>query len=219
MSAKSEGAGPASQWGSRPHRGWLAVVTMVLALSLIVVSRPALAAMPSYGSARAAAAAAPVDLRIAPGRIGPLRMGMTTTQATRLRMLKYGPCGWGPDAYIRFCGRGGGNAFFYTPLTIRHGRVLAYWVDGSSVRTTKGLKQGDRLSAMRRLYPHARQTGTQSSVYFNGRWQIYSVGSARAGWLDIFVVYNDDAGRLGRVDFFIVRDGNQRLLKPHLDGC
>lgn len=156
--------------------------------------------------------ASSVDLRLSPGVVGPLRMGSTIAKAKKVGMLEYGPCGWEANKYIRYAA--GGNGYFYTPERASGGLVKAYSVEGSYVRTTRGLKQGDRLSRVKTLYPGIRKTGTMSGAdyYVDGGWRIYTTGSRSIGWLDVYVV-DHPTDRFGVVDFFVVRAGSQAQLK------
>lgn len=142
---------------------------------------------------------------VAPGRFGPLEMGVTTVQQAKNRNYL---------AYNRFCARWDGVAAF-RDWRKKDGRVVA-WRGGT--RTTKGLRPGASLAKARQLYPNLTRTGFMANAYVAGQgWRIYSTRT-KYGWLDIYR-YNTATSTNG--NFFAVRA--RSVTKPitswSQDGC
>lgn len=140
---------------------------------------------------------------MAPGRIGPLRMGVTTV--ARARSLGY-------LARNRACGDRLDGVGAFSNWRRGDGKVLAWTGD----RTTRGLSATDSVRTAKRKYPRLTRTGFLKNPYVAGEgWRIYSVAK-KAGWLDLYKYTGTES-----YDFLAVRA--KSLKKPvkdwALDGC
>lgn len=143
------------------------------------------------------------DTQMAPGRFGPLKMGVTTVGETR---------SLGYLAVNEACGGRLDGVKASSNWRRKQGKVAAW----TGYSTSKGLRSTDSLRKAKRKYPGMVRTGFLENPYVAGQgWKIHSVRS-KAGWLD-FYVYT------GKQDygFFAVRAKTSK--KPYkdwsLDGC
>ena len=90
-------------------------------------------------------------------------------------------------------GHFGGRAFVFAPLAC----VIA--VDAGGTVSSKGLKAGQSVNKMKRLYPSTRRTATFRSENVGG-WHVYSARN-KTGWLD----YYKSFGKSDLRPYFAVR--------------
>lgn len=185
-------------------------------------SIPTASATPPAGSGTTFNAAA--ALVVAPGRLASLRMGTATSTAKRLGWIaRNDVCpGWTAGPRSIKVNKGGSEFFKAFPEKVKRGKVLSMWAAGE-VFTTQGIRtdglrrdarRGSSLQAIRSVYPNLRERGPWRLSSSGLQTHVYSVGSARRGWLDFFV-----ADRTSRLSFVVVRTNDVNWQFKGADGC
>lgn len=208
----------------RARRPLAVAVTAALAAALPVTQATSTATTPTSAPGAYAAANSPADaLVVAPGRLGSLRMGTSTSTAKRLGWIARGDVCPGWTAGPRSIKVAGGNEVFKAyPEKVKAGKLLSMWATGEVV-TTKGIRtqgigkskrRGSSLTTIRSTYPNLRTLGAWTDPPSGLKTQVYSAGNARKGWLDFFVA--DDTSRLS---FVVVRTNDVKWRFKGADGC
>ena len=144
----------------------------------------------------APAVAAPQPLVVGPGQVGSLRMGTSTAAAEQAGWIAEDTVceGWtaGPLAYKTYRH---GEVFKAYPDQIKKQRVASMWATGHVVTArgirTEGLgaraQRGSSVMSLREAYPGLVKRGLWFNSTSGDYMAVYSIGSAKQGFLDFFI--------------------------------
>ena len=146
---------PATRLRTAPRRLLLALLAVALVLTSISVGGSAAALRPDAGpEASAPAAAQRWPMKATPGRMGPLRAGMTVRQARRTGLFTDtdSVCGRALDLKARASRRIGADVFPMTGSEHARGLEWAYTTKRKWVRAKGGVRVGTELRRLRKVF-------------------------------------------------------------------
>jgi hypothetical protein len=169
---------------------------LVLTLLAAVIATPVPGVAVSAQVPNMTSAVASDVLRVAPGKLGSLKMGTTTRKAKKRGWIRWdaamGAWGAGPRAY-RIAGDS--EVFKAYPDTVRKGRVLSMHAMGNVI-TAKGIRAagleypdptpGSTLADLQAAYPKLRYLGMWDSPQGDAL-PVYTTGGKKRGWLDFYL--------------------------------